>query len=126
MATSSPAQRRGLEPVLLLGAAILVLGLAFALTQAADLDATKPLQIAFFSAFALLPAAFLVGLVRTRFFHTATVARLIEQLTRDPRGVREALAAALGTHRWRSRTGCPAATSPVTAARSRSRAPVTC
>ena len=94
--TSSPAQRRGLEPVLLLGAAILVLGLAFALTQAADLDASKPLQIAFFSAFALLPAAFLVGLVRTRFFHTATVARLIEQLTRDPRGVREALAAALG------------------------------
>jgi signal transduction histidine kinase len=34
--------------------------------------------------------------MRTRFFRTTTVARLIEQLTRDPRGVREALAAALG------------------------------
>ncbi len=34
--------------------------------------------------------------MRTRFFRTAAVARLIERLTRDPRSVRDALAEALG------------------------------
>jgi signal transduction histidine kinase len=91
---SNPAQRRGLEPVLLLGAVIMVLGLATAGTQIAGV--APKTQIAFIAAFALLPAAFLLGLLRTRFFRTATVTRLIEQLAREPRDVREALAAALG------------------------------
>ena len=93
--------------VLLLGAAILVLGLGTALTQAPG-RGQKPVQIAFFAAFALLPAAFLSGLVRTRFFRTATVARLIERLAGDPRDVRGALADALGDPTLRSPTGCPA------------------
>ena len=41
-------------------------------------------QLLFLSALALLPLAFLAGLVRTRFFRTATVARLID----PPRGRR--------------------------------------
>lgn len=91
---STPAQRRGLDPVLLLGIAILVLGVLLIVTQMAGFGEDAG-QIAFIGALALLPAAFLLGLVRTRFFRTATVARLIERLTADPRGVREALAVAL-------------------------------
>ncbi|MDA0164539.1 histidine kinase [Solirubrobacter ginsenosidimutans] len=91
---SNHAQRRGLEPVLLLGAVIMVLGLATAATQSAGAGEMAA-QIAFIAAFALLPAAFLLGLVRTRFFRTATVGRLIEQLARD-RDLRDALADALG------------------------------
>src|SRR4051794_30019296 len=93
---STRAQRRGLEPVLGLGAAILVLALATGVAAALGGGAAEGLQIAFFSAFALVPAAFLLGLVRTRFFHTATVAGVIDRLAADPRGVRDALAEALG------------------------------
>ena len=92
--TSTRAQRRGLEPVLGIGAVTLALGLATALSQATDV-AAKPLQIAFIASFALFPAAFLAGLLRTRFFRTATVSRLIEQLAAD-RDLRDALAEALG------------------------------
>ena len=53
-------------------------------------------QILFFGAFALVPWAFLLGLMRTRFFRTATVGRVIERLTQDPRGVRDTLAVELG------------------------------
>ncbi|HEY6889297.1 MAG TPA: hypothetical protein VI300_15995, partial [Solirubrobacter sp.] len=91
---SNHAQRRGLEPVLLLGAVIMLLGLATAATQSAGAGQV-PAQIAFIASFALLPVAFLLGLVRTRFFRTATVGRLIEQLARD-RDLRDALADALG------------------------------
>ncbi|HET6549066.1 MAG TPA: histidine kinase dimerization/phosphoacceptor domain-containing protein, partial [Solirubrobacter sp.] len=92
---SGPLQRRGLEPVLLLGAAILVLGLLTAVTTASGLGIGDAMQVAFFSAFALVPAAFLLGLQRTRFFRAATVGRVIERLSLDPRGVRDALAAEL-------------------------------
>ena len=92
--TSTPTQRRGLEPVLLLGAVIMVGGLATGATQEIGTGA-KAAQITFIASFALLPAAFLLGLVRTRFFRAATVGRLIEQLARD-RDLRDALAEALG------------------------------
>jgi signal transduction histidine kinase len=87
-------QRRSLEPVLLLGAVILALGVATVATQGTG--AADVAQIAFFSAVALLPAAFLLGLVRGRFFRTAAVGRVIERLTRDPRDVRDTLAAEVG------------------------------
>jgi hypothetical protein len=74
---SSWAQRCGLEPVLLLGAVIMLLGLATATTQQIG-SLAKPAQIGFIASFALLPAAFLLGLLRTRFFRAATVGRLIE------------------------------------------------
>ena len=80
--------------MLLLGAVTLVLGLATALSQASA-SPRRPGQIAFIAAFALFPAAFRLGLLRTRFFRTATVGRLIEQLAAD-RDLRDALADALG------------------------------
>jgi signal transduction histidine kinase len=93
--TASPLLRRGLEPVLLLGATILVLGLMTVTATELGTDAAKPIQIAFFGSAALFPAAFLLGLVRTRFFRTAAVSRVIERLSLDPRGVRDALATEL-------------------------------
>ncbi len=94
--TSTRTQRRGLEPVLLLGASILALGLGLVVANIAGGSARDVFQILFFGAFALVPWAFLLGLMRTRFFRTAAVGRVIERLTQDPRGVRDALAAELG------------------------------
>ncbi|HEX6021469.1 MAG TPA: histidine kinase, partial [Solirubrobacter sp.] len=94
--TSNHLQRRGLEPVLLLGAALPVIGVALAIASGIGGTVGNVLQVVFFSAFALVPWAFLLGLLRTRFFHTATVGRVIERLTQDPRRVRDALAAELG------------------------------
>jgi signal transduction histidine kinase len=91
---SNPTQRRGLEPVLGIGGAICVLGFMTVVSQIAGVG-QRVTQIMFLVAFALLPAAFLLGLLQTRFFRTATIARLIEQLAAD-RDVREALADALG------------------------------
>jgi signal transduction histidine kinase len=82
--------------VLLLGAVLLVLGLALIVSSIARGGAAVTMQVIFFSAFALVPPAFLLGLVRMRFFRTAAVGRVIERLTDDPRGVRDALAAELG------------------------------
>ena len=93
--TSNRSQRRGLEPVLLLGATILALGLGLVIANISGV-APEVFQILFFGAFALVPWAFLLGLMRTRFFRTAAVGRVIERLTHDPRGVRDALAAELG------------------------------
>jgi len=93
---ATPLQRRALEPVLLLGAVILTLGFASVVSHSADIGPTQALQVIFFATFALLPAAFLLGLVRTRFFRTAAVGRVIERLALDPRGVRDALATELG------------------------------
>jgi signal transduction histidine kinase len=89
---ASRVERRGLDPVLLLGAVIVALGGAFLVVQG------KPTQLAFLVAFALLPGAFVLGLVRIRFFRTAAVGRLIEGLAADhgAAGVRDALRAALG------------------------------
>ncbi len=81
--------------MLLLGAAILALGLG---STVRPISAWAPptVQIAFFAAFALCRPRSCSGSLRTRFFRTATVARVIERLTRDPRGVRDALAVELG------------------------------
>ena len=97
---ASRAQRRGLEPVLGLGAAIVALGAVSFAAQAVDASpaATKAAQLMFLSALALLPLAFLAGLVRGRFFRTVTVARLLDRLAQDAGApqVREALSEALG------------------------------
>ncbi len=89
---ASRVERRGLDPVLLLGAVIVALG---GVSIAAD---SRAAQLAFLGAFALLPAAFVLGLARSRFFRTAAVGRLIQGLTADPgpAGVRDALRTALG------------------------------
>jgi signal transduction histidine kinase len=88
-------QRRGLEPVLGVGATILVLAILQAAARSGDLPIAGAVQTAFFAAFALLPLAFLAGLLRTRFFRVATVSRLIERLSLDPGGLSEALRSAL-------------------------------
>ena len=90
---SSPTQRRGLDPVLLFGVVILLAGLGTVTTGTIG-NGEKAGQIIFIGTFALFPAAFLAGLVRTHFFRTSTLARLIEQLAAD-RDVRDALADAL-------------------------------
>ena len=82
--------------MLLLGAVILALGLGLVIANISGVSAPDVFQILFFGAFALVPWAFLLGLMRTRFFRTAAVGRVIERLTQDPRGVRDALAAELG------------------------------
>jgi signal transduction histidine kinase len=90
---ASSIQRQGLEPVLGLGVVILVLAILQAVLRETELG--PALQIAFVGAFALLPWAFLSGLVRTRFFRVSTVSRLIERLSLDPGGLQDALRAAL-------------------------------
>ena len=106
--------------MLLLGAVIVALGGFFLVVQ------DKATQLAFLSAFALLPGAFVLGLVRSRFFRTAAVGRLIEGLAADhgAAGVRDALRAALGDPTLDGRVLAAAtrsATSTATAARSRCR-----
>ena len=74
---ASTAQRQGLEPVLGLGAVIVALG---AVSYAVGGGVA---QVLFLSALALLPLAFLAGLVRGHFFRTATVGRLIGRLRNE-------------------------------------------
>ena len=97
---SGAAGRRGLDPLLAAGAVVLALGTVSAITQdaGASARAQQVAQLVFIAAFAALPVAFLLGLVRTRFFRAATVSGLLEELTaaRDDRGVDGALASALG------------------------------
>jgi signal transduction histidine kinase len=100
MRAAGGASRRSFGPLLAAGAAVLALGAASAVTQAAGLDADvqQVAQLAFIAAFATLPAAFLVGLLRSGAFRTATVGALLERLTAGAGGggVGGALSAALG------------------------------
>jgi signal transduction histidine kinase len=92
---SGALARRGLAPVLLLGAAILVLAVASVALRGTGI---APLaQGVFFLAFAMSPAAFLVGLSRSRFLRGAAIATLVDRLVRDPgaAGIDQALGAAL-------------------------------
>ncbi len=93
-------RRRALGPPLAAGAAILGLAVAWIAMQALGLGATteKVAQLVFLSSFAALPAAFMAGLVRVRFFRTAAVGRLLERLADEPGAGRldDALAEALG------------------------------
>jgi signal transduction histidine kinase len=93
------AQRRGLAPVLVLGMAILASLVVSIVSQAAlDRGTQDTAQIVFAAAFAALPAAFLVGLLRSRFLRTAAVSRLIDQLMLDSgtASLDRTLASALG------------------------------
>jgi signal transduction histidine kinase len=86
---ASRVERRGLDPVLGLGAVIVALGGVSLMTDG------EAAQLAFLCAFALLPAAFVLGLVRSRIFRAAAVGRVLERLSAAG-GVRDALRAALG------------------------------
>jgi signal transduction histidine kinase len=90
---ASGLQRQGLEPVL--GLAVVILVLAIVQAVGRDTDIGGAVQIAFIGSFALLPWAFLAGLVRTRFFRVSTVSRLLARLSLDPGALRDALRSAL-------------------------------
>jgi len=80
--SSGPLARRGLAPVLLVGAAILLLAIIQALLRGTAVGPAA--QGAFFIAFGLLPVAFLVGLSRSRLLRGSTIAGLVDRLVRDP------------------------------------------
>jgi signal transduction histidine kinase len=94
------AKPRAFAPLAAAAAILLGLIVVSVAAQALDLSSgvQKATQLAFIAGFAMLPPAFLAGLVRTRFFRTATVSRVIERLALDPEagGVETALASALG------------------------------
>jgi signal transduction histidine kinase len=97
---ATPPQRRAQAPMLWTGLAVMTaLGLAF-VGDAAGLPETlvSIMSFAAFIAFAILPYAFLAGLVRTRYSQSGAVGGLIERLNAPERRVslREALADALG------------------------------
>ena len=97
--SATPVQRRGLAPVLVVGMAILVLLVVSMASQAAlDRGAQHAAQIVVVAAFVALPAAVLVALLRSHFFRTAAVSRLIDQLMLDSgaASLDRALASALG------------------------------
>ncbi len=79
---SGPLARRGLAPVLFVGAAILVLAIIQAVLRGTAVGPAA--QGAFFIAFALLPLAFLLGLSRSRLLRGSTIAGLVDRLVRDP------------------------------------------
>jgi signal transduction histidine kinase len=90
--------RRGFAPLATAGAGILALGLVSAVTQetGASEGVQKAAQLVFVASFVSLPAAFLVGLARTRFFRGAAVSDLIARLTAEGGAVEAVLADALG------------------------------
>lgn len=86
--------RRALGPVLGAGAlAMLVLALQLAI-DAWSARASQPLEYVFLATFAIVPLAFLVGVLRSRLARSG-VADLLLELSRE-RPLRDALASALG------------------------------
>jgi signal transduction histidine kinase len=98
--TATPPQRRAQAPMMWTGITVIVaLGLVFAGDTVGVPDAVvEVVGLAGFVAFAILPFAFLAGLVRTRYSRAGAVGGLIERLnTPDTRvSLRTALADALG------------------------------
>jgi signal transduction histidine kinase len=99
MRVATPAQRRGMTPVLLCGMIFLdalALALLLDLIGVPDEIVMWPNIVAIF-VFAALPYAFLVGLARSRWFRAGAVGDLVERLNSNRRrSLRDALASALG------------------------------
>ena len=95
-----PARRPGMTPVLWCMAALLVLVGGSLTSQTAGLPAglTDVLAVAGTVAFASIPCAFLLGLLRSRFARAGAVDDLLARLVDEPRtgGLGELLADALG------------------------------
>jgi signal transduction histidine kinase len=111
---ASAAQRRQEAPMLMTGLflAALLIGTAVADFAGAPGTAVSSAGVVALVAFAVLPYAFLLGLVRSRYSRAGAVGELIERLN-DPdrrKSLREALADALGDRGlqlvyWRPKTG---------------------
>jgi signal transduction histidine kinase len=97
---ATPPQRRAQAPMLWSGLVVIVfLGLVFAgNTLGVPDDVVGVLGLVGFVAFAILPFAFLAGLLRTRYSRAGAVGELIERLNAPDMqtGLRGALAEALG------------------------------
>jgi len=97
---ASPPQRRAQAPMLWTGLTVIIsLAVVFAGdTVGLSEDATGLLGLVGFVAFAILPFAFLAGLLRTRYSQAGAVGELIERLNAPDTstGLRSALAGALG------------------------------
>ena len=95
---ASRFERRGYAPLLAAGSVVLSLGALSVATQASDASdgLQKATQLVFIGTFATLPAAYLAGLARTRFFRGAAVSGLIGRLTAEGGAVEDVLADALG------------------------------
>jgi signal transduction histidine kinase len=96
---AAPAQRRQQAPMVATGLVLLVLlALAAGLDAAGADDASQAASIGALACFAILPYAFLAGLVRSRYSRAGAVGELIERLNDRDRSVelRDALADALG------------------------------
>jgi signal transduction histidine kinase len=98
--TATPPQRRAQAPMLWTGLTVIVaLGLLFGGDAVGVPDKVlSVVGLVGFVAFAILPYAFLAGLVRTRYSRSGAVGALIERLNAPdtPVRLREALADALG------------------------------
>ena len=98
--TATPPQRRAQAPMLWTGVVLIVLlGLVFLTQSAGAPDAVvSVIGLAGFAVFAVLPYAFLAGLVRTRYSRAGAVGELVERLNAPQRRetLREVLAEALG------------------------------
>ena len=96
---ATPAQRRQQAPMVVTGLVLLLLLLlSVVLDTAGAKAASDALDYAAVGAFAILPYAFLAGLVRSRYSRAGAVGELIEALNDPDRRVelRDALAEALG------------------------------
>src|SRR4051794_9434701 len=98
---ASPPQRRAMAPVLWTGV-VLMVTLAVAVVQqlfGADSPLVTGPSVASLVAFAALPWAFVIGLVRTRYSRAGAVGDLVERLNAqgvEGESLRDALAEALG------------------------------
>jgi signal transduction histidine kinase len=97
---AGPRDRRSFAPVLLTGALmVLLLAIMLAVDVAApDSDARDGASMLALGAFAALPFAFLMGLMRSRSWRAGALTELVEALGGAPRrgALRDALAEALG------------------------------
>jgi signal transduction histidine kinase len=97
---ATPPQRRALAPMLWTGLSLVgLLGLAFVLDAFGAPDSlVEVVSVAALVAFAVLPFAFLAGLVRSRYSRAGAVGELIERLNNPEadRSLGQALADALG------------------------------
>ncbi len=99
MSSATPAQRRGMSPVITAGLVFvdaLAIALLFDLIGLPDVLVGIP-NIVAIGVFIFLPFTFVFGLVRSRWFRAGAVGDLVERLNSDRRrSLRDALAAALG------------------------------
>ncbi|MGH3072870.1 MAG: PAS domain-containing sensor histidine kinase [Gaiellaceae bacterium] len=90
---ASPTLRRALGPVLASGSLSLLVLTASVVVQSLSDDAAQPLEIVFLAVFAMVPVAFLAGVLRSRLARSGVGDLLLELARGTP--IRDALAKAL-------------------------------